>query len=642
MKVFSEESALQLSEMLLQNDKDIKTEIEGKIPSVEGLASEKYVDNAVKNVEVDLTGYATESFVSNAIANAQLGGDGGTNVDLSGFATQDDLKGYAKSTDIPTTLPASDVYDWAKAENKPVYTADEVGALPNTTVIPNVEGLATEEYVNDAIANAQLNSGSNGTIVAGYRDTVVIPDKYNTGCKGELQSIAEYFGEEYAEQDMFGINPTLQSTFGTTYENIHFDMPVSMNKQGLQPIIFKNCKFSGDSTYNVMLGGNFEASGIEIVFENCEFTNATSAAIQPGSRIKLINCKIHDMASDGGKVFDYGSYENCYFYNIGYAEGAHADGIQVTSVNHDFKIINCRFDMPYYDKFVPNAAIFFCIEEDSYSSVIKDCVMTGGNYTFGYGRKYPDATPVAVLENNTVENIIVGCSHQYGKLNDNSTSFDYSEVKDADKLFVSSVYKEDEKIKLLVTNYTNYERTLRVVTNNGEASYTIPACPLYADGLLYTSFSEFPFDIEYIIGEDIDYIICYDGDEQIRFVDFSGNGVNNSSVDLSNYYTKEEIDSLIPSVKDGIDGEDGFSPIATVEQTTDGAVITITDINGTTTATIKNGKDGANGQDGNGGSSNIVYLTESEYLQMVADGSINMSTIYITDKSLLNGNEVVY
>lgn len=37
---------------------------------------------------------------------------------------------------------------------------------------------------------------------------------------------------------------------------------------------------------------------------------------------------------------------------------------------------------------------------------------------------------------------------------------------------------------------------------------------------------------------------------------------------------------------------DGFSPVAKVEQTTDGAKITITDKTGTTTATLKNGKDG--------------------------------------------------
>ena len=42
-------------------------------------------------------------------------------------------------------------------------------------------------------------------------------------------------------------------------------------------------------------------------------------------------------------------------------------------------------------------------------------------------------------------------------------------------------------------------------------------------------------------------------------------------------------------------GEDGFSPIAKVEQTATGAVISITDKTGITTATITNGKDGKDG-----------------------------------------------
>ena len=46
---------------------------------------------------------------------------------------------------------------------------------------------------------------------------------------------------------------------------------------------------------------------------------------------------------------------------------------------------------------------------------------------------------------------------------------------------------------------------------------------------------------------------------------------------------------------DGADGADGFSPIATVSKSGDTATISITDANGTTTATIT---DGADGQDG--------------------------------------------
>lgn len=48
-------------------------------------------------------------------------------------------------------------------------------------------------------------------------------------------------------------------------------------------------------------------------------------------------------------------------------------------------------------------------------------------------------------------------------------------------------------------------------------------------------------------------------------------------------------------------GEDGFSPVATVAQTSDGATITITDKNGTTTATVTNGKNGAKGDKGDTG-----------------------------------------
>lgn len=46
---------------------------------------------------------------------------------------------------------------------------------------------------------------------------------------------------------------------------------------------------------------------------------------------------------------------------------------------------------------------------------------------------------------------------------------------------------------------------------------------------------------------------------------------------------------------------DMYSPVAMVEQTNEGAVITVTDKNGTTTATVANGKDGAKGDKGDTG-----------------------------------------
>lgn len=80
------------------------------------------------------------------------------------------------------------------------------------------------------------------------------------------------------------------------------------------------------------------------------------------------------------------------------------------------------------------------------------------------------------------------------------------------------------------------------------------------------------------------------------------------TLDGSSYIANEENYNKNPATSSawqliaekGDDG--GFSPTAKVEQTADGAVITITDKSGTTTATVTNGKDGksayASAQDG--------------------------------------------
>ena len=52
---------------------------------------------------------------------------------------------------------------------------------------------------------------------------------------------------------------------------------------------------------------------------------------------------------------------------------------------------------------------------------------------------------------------------------------------------------------------------------------------------------------------------------------------------------------------DGASGADGYSPTASVEQSADGAKITITDKSGTTEAQVLNGKDGRDGTDGSPG-----------------------------------------
>lgn len=57
----------------------------------------------------------------------------------------------ALTSQIPTTLPASDVYSWAKASTKPTYTASEVGALASNTTY--VSKITTTAGAHTAISN---------------------------------------------------------------------------------------------------------------------------------------------------------------------------------------------------------------------------------------------------------------------------------------------------------------------------------------------------------------------------------------------------------------------------------------------------------------------------------------------------------
>ena len=100
-----------------------------EIPSIEGLATEEYVDAAVADVDVDLTGVATEEYVQKKIAEAQLSE---SDVDLSAYYTKSE-------TDAAIEAAAPDLSGYALK-----------------TEIPSTSGLATEKYVDDAVAAIEI------------------------------------------------------------------------------------------------------------------------------------------------------------------------------------------------------------------------------------------------------------------------------------------------------------------------------------------------------------------------------------------------------------------------------------------------------------------------------------------------------
>lgn len=83
-----------------------------------------------------------------------------------------------------------------------------------------------------------------------------------------------------------------------------------------------------------------------------------------------------------------------------------------------------------------------------------------------------------------------------------------------------------------------------------------------------------------------------------------------------NYDSTVEIEftpsvSSMPSV--GPFSIDIFSPVAKVEHTEDGAILTVTDGYGTTSAVIKNGKDGVDGKDGKDGTDGKTPVRGVDY-----------------------------
>lgn len=79
----------------------------------------------------------------------------------------------------------------------------------------------------------------------------------------------------------------------------------------------------------------------------------------------------------------------------------------------------------------------------------------------------------------------------------------------------------------------------------------------------------------------------------------------------------------------GSNGSDGISPVATVTQITSGAIITITDKDGTTSATVLNGTNGSNGSDGSNGSNGSDGISPIVSVTQTSSGAIIYTSDYM-------------
>ncbi|MBO7535762.1 MAG: hypothetical protein J6T34_01285 [Bacilli bacterium] len=345
---------------------------------------------------------------------------------------------------------------------------------------------------------------------ANYRDKVVIPDKFNTGIQIPESSLVP-ITTLIPSWSGYITSQVISALGSNVIEGVLFEGQTTFKTATGQGVTFINCKFvaKSSSPYAMIFNGDWSSS-LYVHFINCEFSGYQSAAIQPPpSNMIVKNCKIHDMGSDGAKGgFDDGGYENCYIYKCGLSDGAHADGIQTTGSQRNFYIRNCRFDMPKTSECVSNAGLFYTQEYPAVDCEIRDVLIFGGGYAFYLGEKEGSQGSITNL---TSSNIKIGYGEHYGLFYCNDSQFsNYTSngtITRQDKIFVSSVFKDVDGVKVVATNYTNSDRTLVCVTDVDTYTFTVPALPAYADSL-QTPFADFDFDNVYTVQGT--YVICYD------------------------------------------------------------------------------------------------------------------------------------
>jgi len=422
------------------------------------------------------------------------------------------------------------------------------------------------------------SAAADGTVTVAEQpcDKTVIPDSLNTGAKGALTKISgdcTAGGIEF-KKGSDGVNLILDFVYrnldvsgDVIIENFDFT-DFTVNSRTHDPkdrevrLIFKNCKFDGFDTTRT-------ESTLSFVFENCSFVRYY------GSNTDFSRCFFGGSAQDPLRPYQNVTVTDCYFSDMDHylASADHSDCTQMygeTDVDvTNVRFTRCRFEMPplYIEnsKATFNACIMLQMENsNAHGLIFEDCILNGGGdysiYAHTKSTKEGEPPRPWLVTDTVFRNIKIGCARNLNAVYpDVSPYVTLDNLSDTDKLYVSTVTRENGRTAFTVTNDTNIPRKLRIVTSKQTYEYLIPACPtgtqLKAQGI--TSLSQLPVDKQITISEECSYAVCFDVTfpqdiTQIRFVNYTGKPV---TVDKLNYGTDEDTANNVlysGTAKDGI------------------------------------------------------------------------------------------
>lgn len=218
-------------------------------------------------------------------------------VELSGEKTLEDLgiqpSGNYLTEETDPTVPA-----WAKAETKPTYTAEEVGALPNTT-------LSTIEELGDAITTLSNTVEVLRKSMNGATSVLVNSDSINDTLENETVSTIALVPGTFSEELTLSRNVNLVGYYSTTSANEGDRCSDTIGEN--ETVIDGTLIIDGDS---------------DVKLTGLTFTNNSLIEVKNNGTLTMSNCKVVDVEPDAQKSFIIKStqanpvklvIENCYF-----------------------------------------------------------------------------------------------------------------------------------------------------------------------------------------------------------------------------------------------------------------------------------------------------------------------------------------
>ena len=244
-------------------------------------------------------------------------------------------------TDFPSSLPASDVYSWAKAASKPSYTAGEVGALPisggTVTGGLNINGINTCKQINTLTLTSQEETGGGRTSIhidgnrvrIGHNGTIRlrIDNLHETCTLSPDTDAAGTIGISYRRwKDIYAVNGAISTSDRNEKENISYtgsksnyeDTSMTDEKliqliMGLRPVIFKRINGESGRPHHGIIAQDFEE-----LMKKIGLNDHAAFIKSPVTKIKEVETKDEDGNTKQQQVEETVPGE--YRYGIRYEE----------------------------------------------------------------------------------------------------------------------------------------------------------------------------------------------------------------------------------------------------------------------------------------------------------------------------------